>query len=84
MFKNRCFNECVLTKIYHKSKEESICKRKSDRQTPEGFAVDFPDPFALQRPFVPAECRHPVHVTVADLMFQRGDDLVFPGEETGA
>lgn len=36
---------------------------------------------SLQRPLIPAECRHPVQVPVVDLMLQRGDDSIFPGEE---
>ena len=32
---------------------------------------------SLQRPLVPAERGHPIHVAMLDFIFQRGDDLAF-------
>ena len=37
----------------------------------------------LQRPFEPTERCHPIEVAVADLAFQRGNNLVLSGQEIG-
>ena len=38
----------------------------------------------LQAYLVPADGCHPVHIAVADLLVQGGDNLVFPGQEARA
>ena len=40
--------------------------------------------YRLQRSLVPAVRRHHLEVAVADLMLQRGDDLILPGKKIGA
>ena len=39
---------------------------------------------SLQCSFVPAECRHPVQIAMADLTLQCSNDLIFSGQKVRA
>ena len=62
-----------------------VCKQKKARQQ-KAFQPIVPSPLdiLLQRSFVPAQCRHPVQIAVADLTLQRGNDLIFSGKKVRA